>query len=71
MGQPMSALGHKRTFAAQSRMSALLLIAIAKADICAAKSHVRFTPKSGHCSDELACPLCANSDLSQVSLLDP
>ena len=33
--QPMSALGHKQTYAAQQVMSALLPIATTKADICA------------------------------------
>ena len=28
-----------------------------KADICAAKSHVRFTPKSGHVRCKHRCPL--------------
>ena len=32
-----------------------------KADMCAAKSHVRFTPKSGHVQRKQECPLCANS----------
>src|SRR5262245_26120943 len=32
-----------------------------KADICAAKSHVRFTPESGHVRCTSACPLWANS----------
>jgi hypothetical protein len=36
----MSALGHKRTFAAQKGMSALPPIA----DICSALAHVRFVP---------------------------
>jgi len=36
----MSALGHKRTFAAQNVMSALP----PKADICSALAHVRFVP---------------------------
>jgi hypothetical protein len=36
----MSALGHKRTFAVQNGMSALLPIA----DICSAQAHVRFVP---------------------------
>jgi hypothetical protein len=40
----MSALGQKQTFAQQKAVSALL----PKADICAAKSRVRFTPESGH-----------------------
>ena len=32
-----------------------------KADMCSAKSHVRFTPKSGHVQCNSACPLSANS----------
>ena len=32
-----------------------------KADICSAKRHVRFTPKSGHVRCNLGCPLWANS----------
>ena len=32
-----------------------------KADICAAISHVRFTPKSGHVRCNSACPLSARS----------
>src|SRR5262249_2634748 len=32
-----------------------------KADICAAKSHVRFTPESGHLQRKLECPLWAKS----------
>ena len=36
----MSALGHKRTFAVHTRMSALPPIA----DICSAQAHVRFVP---------------------------
>jgi hypothetical protein len=43
--QPMSALGHKPTFALQKAMSALPRIATAKADI---PRHVRFTPESGY-----------------------
>jgi hypothetical protein len=31
------------------------------ADICSAKRHVRFTPKSGHVQCNSVCPLCANS----------
>jgi hypothetical protein len=38
----MSALGHKRTLAAQQPISALP----PKADICAATSDVRFVPKA-------------------------
>ena len=32
-----------------------------KADICGAKWHVRFAPKSGHLQCTNSCPLCANS----------
>jgi hypothetical protein len=32
-----------------------------KADICAAKGHVRFTPESGHWADGWPCTLCAKS----------
>ena len=32
-----------------------------KADICSAKAHVRFTPKSGHVRCTSQCPLSANS----------
>ena len=42
----MSALGQKRTYAAQQVMSALPPIATAKADFCRAKGHVRFTSKA-------------------------
>ena len=38
----MSALGHKRTFAAQNGMSALP----PKADMCSATWYVRFVPKA-------------------------
>ena len=38
--RPMSALGHKRTYAVQKGMSALP----PKADICSAQAHVRFVP---------------------------
>jgi hypothetical protein len=31
------------------------------ADICAAKSHVRFTPENGHTRCKKECPLRANS----------
>jgi hypothetical protein len=40
--QPMSALGHKRTFAAQNGMSALPL----KADMFGATRDVRYGPKA-------------------------
>jgi hypothetical protein len=40
LGTPMSALGHKQTFAVQNGMSALPPIA----DICSAQAHVRFVP---------------------------
>ena len=42
MSRQMSALGHKRTFAPQKVMSALTL----KADVCDAKTNVRFVPKA-------------------------
>jgi hypothetical protein len=32
-----------------------------KADMCAAKGHVRFTPESGHVRCNWGCPLWANS----------
>ena len=32
-----------------------------KADMCGAKSHVRFTPESGHVRCNWGCPLSANS----------
>ena len=38
-----------------------------KADICSAKRHVRFTPKSGHLQRTSRCPLCANSGLMHCS----
>ena len=41
-----------------------------KADICSAKRHVRFTPKSRHVQRNSLCPLCANSGHSCGSL-DP
>jgi hypothetical protein len=41
-GRPMSALGHKRTYAPQQAMSALP----PKADMCGARAHVRFGPKA-------------------------
>ena len=40
--EPMSALGHKRTFAVQNAMSALLPIA----DMCGALGDVRFVPEA-------------------------
>src|SRR5262249_52356360 len=41
-----------------------------KADICSAKSHVRFTPESGHVQCTRACPLWAKSGLMQRSKND-
>src|SRR5262245_8416339 len=55
----MSALGQKQTCASQKAMSALPRIAIAKAN--SRKSHVRFTPESGHVRCKRECPLWANS----------
>jgi hypothetical protein len=43
LGTPMSALGHKQTFAVQNGMSALP----PKADICSALVHVCFVPIDG------------------------
>src|SRR5262245_52835522 len=37
-----------------------------KADMCAAKSDVRFTPKSGHVRCKNECPLRANSGHCQL-----
>ena len=37
-----------------------------KADICGAKSHVRFTPESRHVQCNSVCPLCANSGHRQL-----
>jgi hypothetical protein len=34
-----------------------------KADMGLSLIDVRFTPKSGHCSTPVECPLCANSGL--------
>ena len=39
-----------------------------KADICGAKSHVRFTPKSGHVRCTRRCLLCANSGHRHYSI---
>src|SRR5262245_44102589 len=56
----MSALGHKRTYAPQQAMSALHPIATTKADMCAAKRHVCFTPhKSVHVRRNWRCQLWA------------
>ena len=41
-----------------------------KADICSAKRHVRFTPKSGHLQRTSPCPLCANSGHAAHTSLD-
>jgi len=55
----MSALGHKRTCAAQNGMSALAPIGPRKR--IPAKGHVRFTPESGHVRRTRPCLLWANS----------
>jgi hypothetical protein len=55
----MSALGQKRTYAAQQVMSALPPIATAKANF--PHGHVCFTPESGHVRCNYGCPLWANS----------
>ena len=49
----MSALGQKQTYAPQKAISALSLIATAKAD--SQKGHVRFTPESGHVRCNYRC----------------
>ena len=41
-----------------------------KADMCSAKRHVRFTPKSGHVQCTGRCPLCAKSGLMHCSKQD-
>src|SRR5262249_1849945 len=55
----MSALGQKQTCASQKAMSALPRIATAKAN--SRKSHVCFTPESGHVRRTCPCPLRAKS----------
>ena len=40
-----------------------------EADMCSAKSHVRFTPESGHVQCTHACPLSAKSGHSNRSAL--
>ena len=60
----MSALGHKRTFALQKGMSALVTANVrfgSKADMCNANRHVRFTPNSGHVQCNSACLICTIS----------
>ena len=39
-----------------------------KADMCSAKGHVRFTPRSGHWRCTNQCPLGANSGHSRINL---
>src|SRR5262249_49831963 len=61
MGQ-LSALGHKRTFAAQKVMSALP----PKADICSALAHVCFGPKADRAvlsHGDQASPLASGGNL--------
>ena len=41
-----------------------------KADMCSAKLHVRFTPKSGHVQCNSVCPLCARSGHCGCSCAD-
>src|SRR5262245_40677641 len=55
----LSAMGQKRTYAVQKGMSALPRIATAKAT--SRKSHVCFTPESGHVRCKSPCPLRAKS----------
>jgi hypothetical protein len=62
----MSALGHKRTYAAQQAMSALPPIATAKAS---AKGHVRFTPESRHVQCTSPCLLWAKRWGNRPALL--
>ena len=40
-----------------------------RADIALARRHVRFTPESGHCGAQLACPLCDDADAAVVDSL--
>jgi hypothetical protein len=63
----MSALGQKRTYAAQQVMSALPPIATAKAD--SRKRSARFTPKGGHVRCTSSCLLWANSGHSSCLTL--
>jgi hypothetical protein len=37
-----------------------------KTDMCGAKSHIRFTPESGHVHCTSVCPLCAKSRHAQL-----
>src|SRR5262249_14128638 len=57
--RPMSAMGQKRTCAAQTGMSALAPIATAKADI--GKPSGLLYPESGHMQCTSACPPWAKS----------
>jgi hypothetical protein len=41
-----------------------------KADMCIAKGHVRFTPKSGHVQCNWGCPLCAKSGVRPFFIQD-
>ena len=63
----MSALGQKRTFAAQNVMSALA----PKADICSAPADVCFVPKAdiGQTSDEHHDTWQDNPDFSELAWL--
>src|SRR5262249_36897961 len=65
----MSALGHKRTYAAHKLMSALPPIATAKADI-GNRSCLLF-PKSGHVQRTHPCLLWAKSGHSATSPIYP
>ena len=51
---------HATNHRGRARSSAIDFVRFgSKADICAAKSHHRFTPKNGHVQCNSACPLCA------------
>jgi hypothetical protein len=64
----MSALGQKRTYAAQQVMSALPPIATAKADF-RARSCALY-PQSGHVQCKNPCPLWAKSGLMRCNKKD-
>ena len=61
LAQSMSALGHKRTYAVQQPMSALLSIATAKADF--RRRSCLLYPRSGHVQCTRRCPLSAKADI--------
>jgi hypothetical protein len=61
----MSALGHKRTFALQKAMSALLL----KADVCGANRQVCFGPKADMSKKERPPRGLSKVDRSELAAL--